>query len=69
MRPSLQNNHSKNISKITRAKITGAMSQAAEHLPHKCEAPSSNPRTTTKKKNSYPCPFSHIFTTGWPLFF
>jgi hypothetical protein len=50
MRPSLQNNHSKNISKITRAKITGAMSQAAEHLPHKCEAPSSNPRTANQKK-------------------
>jgi hypothetical protein len=42
------------ISKITRAKWTGGMAQAIEHLLCKCEALSSNPSLTKKKKNSCP---------------
>jgi hypothetical protein len=38
------------ISKIIRAKWAGGMSQVVEHLPTKCEALSSNPNTTKKKK-------------------
>jgi hypothetical protein len=37
------------ISKITRAKWTGGMPQAVEHLLCKCEALSSNPNPTHRK--------------------
>jgi hypothetical protein len=40
------------ISKITRAKGTGDVSQAAEHLLCKCEALSSNPVPPKKEKKN-----------------
>jgi hypothetical protein len=39
------------ISKITRAKWTGSMTQVVESLLCKCKAQSSNPSSTRKKKN------------------
>jgi hypothetical protein len=43
------------ISKITRAKWTGDVAQAVEHLPSNCEALSSNPSAAKKqnKNNNY----------------
>jgi hypothetical protein len=35
-----------------RAKGAGVMAQVIEHLPSKCKALCSNPRTTKKKKES-----------------
>jgi hypothetical protein len=37
------------ISKITRAKSAGGITQAVQHLPKKCEALSSNPSTIKNK--------------------
>jgi hypothetical protein len=34
------------ISKLTRAKNAGGMTQVVKHLPSKCEAPCSSPSTT-----------------------
>jgi hypothetical protein len=43
------------ISKITRAKRSGRMAQAIEHLSSKLEALSSNPSTTTRKTKTFCC--------------
>jgi hypothetical protein len=40
------------ISKITKAKGTGGVAQAAEHMLCKCEALSSNPSSTPSKKTN-----------------
>jgi hypothetical protein len=44
------NNSQDPISKITRAKWTGGLAQAVEHLLCKCKALSSNPVPSKKKK-------------------
>jgi hypothetical protein len=57
------------ISKITRAKWTGGMAQAIEHLLCKCEALSSNPSLTKKKKILVPHPAKKERTNHfrWPV--
>jgi hypothetical protein len=40
------------IPKITKAKRAGGMTQVVEHLPSKHKAPSSNPSTTKRKRQS-----------------
>jgi hypothetical protein len=44
------------ISKITKAKRSGGMIQAVEHLPSKLKTLSSNPSTTKKRKEKSPKP-------------
>jgi hypothetical protein len=47
--------HETPTSKITRVKWTGGMAQAVEHLLYKCEALSSKPSPTKKKKYKWVC--------------
>jgi hypothetical protein len=44
------------VSKITRAKWTGGVAQAIQHLLCKCKTPSSNPGPPNKKKNCFSVP-------------
>jgi hypothetical protein len=47
-------------SKITKAKRAGGVAQAAEYLPHKCQALSTNP-TITKKRERETEINAHVF--------
>jgi hypothetical protein len=59
------------IYKITRVTCTGGVAQAVEGLLCRCEALSSNPSPTQKKKEREPkivnVPYAHWFTVGYIL--